>query len=372
MPISAFTSLQWAGAARARRAIWPDSWKARASPQSEAVQQRRPLLTSLIIGTGCKNILTLFIVSIRLHKEKSCLHYGAKGRKPSDAECASHSSRKSPGRSPSARSRFRRLVKATWKCARAGVASARAQNACFSPGACRHSLAWATRLVPGNESVGTVIRAEPSSKSARRTDGLRTGARCFGPVRGPFRWRRGPAGLAGVACRTVPEYLGEKAILFALAATALHARKPSPKKGRELICGPRWFLAACWRASASPMAGKRLVSGTRPGRKSGATGYDVSAPKWTRRQIRHDLRRQRRSGHTRHFDSAALSGGEIVLAGFYERPLVLRPFRKLSDARRVSALPPNGARSDLQRCHPPSRGRAPVAGWAHHSPRAGE
>jgi 3-hydroxyethyl bacteriochlorophyllide a dehydrogenase len=177
-------------------------------------------------------------------------------------------------------------------------------------------------LVPGYESVGTVIRAEPASNLREGQTVFVPGARCFGPVRGLFGGAA--ARLVSPASRVVPvpEHLGEKAILFALAATALHARKPSPKKGRELIVGHGVLGRLLARLSVAEGGEAPRVWERVSARKRGATGYDVLSPEGdetAKYDTIYDV-----SGDPDILDTltARLSpGGEIVLAGFYERPL---------------------------------------------------
>src|SRR5271165_4221898 len=87
-------------------------------------------------------------------------------------------------------------------------------------------------LVPGYESVGCVVEAGPEAHIAVGAQVFVPGARCFGPVRG---LHGGAASRLGARVVPVSVELGEKAILLALAATALHALSGSDTKKGALI-----------------------------------------------------------------------------------------------------------------------------------------
>jgi 3-hydroxyethyl bacteriochlorophyllide a dehydrogenase len=98
-------------------------------------------------------------------------------------------------------------------------------------------------LVPGYETVGTVIAAPAECGIGIGQSVFVPGASCFGDVRGLFG---GAAShLVAPASRVVPiaERLGEKAILLALAATAYHARAAVAPGGGDLIVGHAWKTA---------------------------------------------------------------------------------------------------------------------------------
>ena len=92
-------------------------------------------------------------------------------------------------------------------------------------------------LVPGYESVGVVTQAGPASPVREGQMVFVPGARCFGEVRGLFGGAASQ--LVSKASRVIraPEWLQDKAILFALAATAYHARVGASTQGGELIIG---------------------------------------------------------------------------------------------------------------------------------------
>jgi 3-hydroxyethyl bacteriochlorophyllide a dehydrogenase len=176
-------------------------------------------------------------------------------------------------------------------------------------------------LVPGYESVGTVIEADAGGSVRVGQTVYVPGARCFGSVRGLFG---GAAShLVAPAGRLVPvdAALGDRACLLALAATAYRALGGIRPGSTPLIVGHgvlgRLLARLTLAAGAEP-----TVWETSPARSTGALGYTVLAPA-------DDLRRDYAvitdvSGHADGLDTliARLApGGEIVLAGFYEAPL---------------------------------------------------
>jgi 3-hydroxyethyl bacteriochlorophyllide a dehydrogenase len=176
-------------------------------------------------------------------------------------------------------------------------------------------------LVPGYESVGTVVEADAAGTVRIGQTVYVPGARCFGAVRGLFG---GTAShLVAPAARLVPvdPALGERACLLALAATAYRALGGIRPGATPLIVGHgvlgRLLARLTLAAGAEP-----TVWETNPGRTEGAHGYPVLAPA-------DDSRRDYAVITDVSGDAAGLDGliarlapgGEIVLAGFYEAPL---------------------------------------------------
>ncbi|GJE61724.1 chlorophyll synthesis pathway protein BchC [Methylobacterium trifolii] len=194
-------------------------------------------------------------------------------------------------------------------------------------------------LVPGYESVGTVIEAGPEAGIRVGQTVFVPGARCFGPVRGLFG---GAAShLIAPAARLVPvdAGLGADACLIALAATAYRALSGVKPGGRPLIVGHgvlgRLLARLTMVAGAEP-----TVWETNPVRAAGAFGYPVLAPDADPRRDYAQITDV--SGDASGLDGliARLApGGEIVLAGFYEAPLSFAfPAAFMREARiRVSA-----------------------------------
>ena len=177
-------------------------------------------------------------------------------------------------------------------------------------------------LVPGYESVGVVTQAGPGAHVREGQLVFVPGARCFGDVRGLFGGAASQ--LVSKASRVIPvsESLGDKAILFALAATAYHARVGASTGGGDLIIGHGVLGRLLARLSVLAGGEPPTVWEKNPTRVSGAAGYQVMSPE-------DDQRRNYRTIYDVSGDSEILDtlvqrlapGGEIVLAGFYEAPL---------------------------------------------------
>ncbi|MEE7506170.1 chlorophyll synthesis pathway protein BchC [Methylobacterium mesophilicum] len=176
-------------------------------------------------------------------------------------------------------------------------------------------------LVPGYESVGTVVAADAGATVRVGQTVYIPGARCFGAVRGLFG---GAAShLVAPAQRLVPvdEALGEQACLLALAATAHRALGRLTPGATPLIVGHgvlgRLLARLTLAAGAAP-----TVWETDPVRAAGDHGYAVVAPDADPRRDYTTITDV--SGNAAGLDDliARLApGGEIVLAGFYEAPL---------------------------------------------------
>ena len=198
-------------------------------------------------------------------------------------------------------------------------------------------------LVPGYETVGRVIEAGPEAGIAPGTHVFVPGARCYGPVHG----LHGGASsrLVSPASRVVPvaPAWGEKAVLIALAATALHAVKsasePVGAPGASVLIVGHGVLGRLLARLVTLAGASPAVWETSPARRDGALGYEVIAPE-------DDRRRDYGTIFDVSGDSAALDsliarlrpGGEIVLAGFYDRLSFAFPPAFLREARfRIAA-----------------------------------
>lgn len=176
-------------------------------------------------------------------------------------------------------------------------------------------------LVPGYETVGDVIEAGPDSGFMVGQRVFAPGATCFGHVRGLFGGAASHLVVKGARIVAIPREIGDKGILLALAATALHARGGLEAQGRELIVGHGVLGRLLARLSVAA-GGAPTVWERSPQRSGGAEGYDVIAPEA-------DSRRDYRVIYDVSGDAGILDdlvarlapGGEVVLAGFYERPL---------------------------------------------------
>jgi 3-hydroxyethyl bacteriochlorophyllide a dehydrogenase len=180
-------------------------------------------------------------------------------------------------------------------------------------------------LVPGYESVGRVVDAGGWAKG-------RIGEVVFVPGSSGFKAARG---LFGGAARrlvvpsaraiTIGERLAERGVLIALAATARHAIAGRSRDGADLpdlIVGHGVLGRLLARLTLVEGGAPPTVWETNPVRWGGASGYPVLHPN-------SDDRRDYRSVYDVSGDSTLLGalidrlarGGEVVLAGFYDKPL---------------------------------------------------
>ncbi len=193
-------------------------------------------------------------------------------------------------------------------------------------------------LVPGYESVGIVVEAGSESGRLVGETVFVPGARCFGPVRGLFGGAASHLVSAGSRLRPIPESLGERGILLALAATARHALEGSRAEGRQLVVGHGVLgrlLARLLRASGlDPVVWERD-----PARRDGADDYAVIDPSQDETSYARIIDASGDAGLLDTLIARLQPGGEVVLAGFYEAPLAFAfPPAFLREARiRVAA-----------------------------------
>jgi 3-hydroxyethyl bacteriochlorophyllide a dehydrogenase len=176
-------------------------------------------------------------------------------------------------------------------------------------------------LVPGYESVGRVTAAGPDSGRHEGEMVFVPGARCYGEVRGLFGGAASRVVAGGSRLVRVPESLGERAALLALAATAKHAMGGPGSPLPDLIVGHGTFGRLLARLSVLA-GGSPVVWERNAGRAAGAGHYAVMNPA-------DDERKNYRAIYDASGDSGILDtlisrlapGGEIVLAGFYSEAL---------------------------------------------------
>lgn len=183
-------------------------------------------------------------------------------------------------------------------------------------------------LVPGYEAVGRVLEV---GKAGSQRVGQRVfvpGARCFGEIRGLFGASASRLVVPGSKAVPVAEQLGPQAVLLALAATAYHAvaagGQGAPHTPPDLIVGHGVLGRLLARLNvAAGYTGFRVWE-TQTSRRAGACGYEVLDPA-------EDQRRDYRAIYDVSGDAGLLDtliarlapGGEVVLAGFYAKPLSL-------------------------------------------------
>jgi 3-hydroxyethyl bacteriochlorophyllide a dehydrogenase len=181
-------------------------------------------------------------------------------------------------------------------------------------------------LVPGYESVGTVLDAGPDSGHRAGDRVFVPGARCYGEVRGLFGGAASTIVAAGNRLPSINAHTGDTAVLLALAATAYHAVACGGKRRDivppDLIVGHGVLGRLLARLTVAGGHPPPTVWELNPVRATGAEGYPVTTPA-------DDPRRDYRAVYDVSGDGGILDalvgrlapGGEIVLAGFYTKPL---------------------------------------------------
>ena len=195
-------------------------------------------------------------------------------------------------------------------------------------------------LVPGYESVGTVVDAGPDASIAVGTQVFVPGAKCFGAVRSMHGGAASHVVVPASRVVPVPAELGESAVLLALAATARHALAGSPALDSVLIVGHGVLGRLLARLVVAAGGRPPAVWETNSDRAAGAVGYEVTSCEGdTRADYRtiFDV-----SGDSQILDTLVqrlAPGGEIVLAGFYDRLSFSFPPAFMREARiRVAAI----------------------------------
>jgi 3-hydroxyethyl bacteriochlorophyllide a dehydrogenase len=177
-------------------------------------------------------------------------------------------------------------------------------------------------LVPGYESVGRVTHAGSRAPLKIGERVFVPGARCFGEVRGLFGGAASKVVVPASRVTPVEEWLGEQAVLLALAATAYHALAADEAKEPGLIVGHGVLGRLLARLATLTADEPPTVWERNPHRMGGASGYSVMHPD-------EDPRRDYRAIYDVSGDATLLDRligrlapcGEIVLAGFYSEPL---------------------------------------------------
>jgi len=182
-------------------------------------------------------------------------------------------------------------------------------------------------LVPGYESVGRIADGARAGETV-----FVAGATCFGPVRGLFGGAASRLVVPSSRAVKIDSQLAEQGVLLALAATAQHAIAAPVMP--ELIIGHGVLgrlLARLVIAAGNPPP---VVWETNPARRTSAEPYVVLHPD-------DDARRDYRCICDASGDAGLLDtligrltrGGEIVLAGFYDRLSFAFPPAFMREAR---------------------------------------
>ena len=171
-------------------------------------------------------------------------------------------------------------------------------------------------LVPGYESVGRVIAAGRQAEARIGEWVFVPGADCYTEARGLFGGTARRVVVPSARALPVAEDLAEQGVLYALAATALHAL--SGGELPELIVGHGVLGRLLARLTIASGGTPPVVWDNKPHRRSGAQGYDVVAPKDDdRRDYRTIIDASGSSDVLEILISRLARRGELVLAGFY-------------------------------------------------------
>lgn len=179
-------------------------------------------------------------------------------------------------------------------------------------------------LVPGYESVGTVVQAGPSSGRTVGETVFVPGARCYGDVRGLFGGAARRVVTQGDRVVPIDAKLGQNGVLIALAATAYHALLDHQGNFAppDLIVGYGVLGRLLARAACAMGAPAPAIWENNPDRAEAGSPFPMVHPD---KDERRDYRRIIDvSGDSKALDkmiSHMAPGGEIVLAGFYSAPL---------------------------------------------------
>ena len=178
-------------------------------------------------------------------------------------------------------------------------------------------------LVPGYEAVGRVC--EVGHDATGVTLGQRVfvgGARCFGKVRGLFGAAAARLVVPATRALPVPEELGERAVLLALAATAYHALHLPGARLPELIVGHGVLGRLLARMASLEGAEPVVVWENNPARMEGGQDYRVlDATRDPRRNYQCILDASGDASLLDGLITRLAPGGQIILAGFYSQPL---------------------------------------------------
>ncbi len=175
-------------------------------------------------------------------------------------------------------------------------------------------------LVPGYETVGRIVDAGDGARGRIGETVFVPGSSGFKDVRGLFGGAARRLVTASARAPTIPEALGERGVLIALAATARHAIAGGDPP--DLIIGHGVLGRLLARLTLAAGAAAPTVWETNPARRAGAEGYPVVDPASDDRRDYRAICDVSGAGDLLNSLIGRLArGGEVVLAGFYETPL---------------------------------------------------
>ena len=175
-------------------------------------------------------------------------------------------------------------------------------------------------LVPGYESVGRIVDAAPAHLDRIGEWVFVPGANCYADARGLFGGAARRVIIASARAMPVDETLAEQGILYALAATALHAIAHGDAP--ELIVGHGILGRMLARLTIASGAPAPVVWDINRTRQDGGVGYHVIHPDDDdRRDYKHIYDVSGDASAINNFIGRMAKGGELVLAGFYSQPI---------------------------------------------------
>ena len=175
-------------------------------------------------------------------------------------------------------------------------------------------------LVPGYESVGRVVDAGTDATARIGQHVFVPGASCFKDARGLFGGAARRLIVPSGRAISIGERVREQGVLIALAATAQHAIAGGA--AAQLIIGHGVLGRLLARMTIAAGHAPPTVWETNPARRSGTETYPVIHPDTDERRDYATIIDV--SGDSNILDTLIgrlAKGGEIVLAGFYEKPL---------------------------------------------------
>ena len=175
-------------------------------------------------------------------------------------------------------------------------------------------------LVPGYESVGRIIDGGSHHQARVGEWVFVPGANCYTQARGLFGGASRRVVVPSARAMPVAEKLAEQGILYALAATALHAICHGEPP--QLIIGHGILGRLLARLTIAAGAHAPVVWDTNPARQDGASGYQAVHPDDDdRHDYTHIYDVSGDASSMNSFIGRLAKGGELVLAGFYSQPI---------------------------------------------------
>lgn len=173
-------------------------------------------------------------------------------------------------------------------------------------------------LVPGYESVGQIVEAGGRVADRRGEWVFVPGANCYRGAHALFGGSAERVVLPAPRALRIDPAIGERGVLLALAATAHHAIRSGALP--ELVIGHGILGRLIARLVIAAGGPPPMVWETNPQRRLGATGYPVIAPELDgRRDYRTICDASGAAAGLDDWIGHLARGGEIVLAGFYDR-----------------------------------------------------